>query len=611
MPESAEAATSDASHMVIVAHQDDDILFMNRDIEAALSRGEALTTVFVTAGDAGRNAAYWLAREDGVRAAYSSYTGSADWINETATLTDGTSSFTVATSYLADHPEMRLYFLRLPDGFRNGTGSTRYGNESLQQLWDSQIDQVHTVDGTSTYTRTELTQVLQMLMEQHQPTHIMAHDHISAFAQTEHSDHRYASLFATLAHQDYAADHEFVAYIGYGSQQLPENLTDPDLLQRYYDAFEAYGAHDPLVQAGTDPDGNPIFGTTYYTWMQREYLVADVMDVWSLDFDYSSGWRTEKHVREVADADGDGRADVVGFGQRGVFVAPAEAYLFGSGMQWSSDFTPATAWRVVRHAREMGDVNGDGRADIIAFGDDGATVALSDGSGFVDAGLWVADFGYMAGGWRNERHTRAIGDVDGDGLDDIVGFGQHGVLVGLSNGDSFDPAQSWLRDFAQSSGWRIAQHERALGDVNGDGMADLVGFHDYGVIIALSDGSSFTNGGLWSEDFGSLDDGWSNDRHVRSVADVNGDGLDDLVGFGEDGVHVALASDGEFLPAELWSDGFGYDDGWRVDLHERRLADINGDGMADIVGFGDYGTIVALSNGSGFEAPGYPDEFLF
>ena len=35
------------------------------------------------------------------------------------------------------------------------------------------------------------------------------------------------------------------------------------------------------------------------------------------------------------------------------------------------------------------------------------------------------------------------------------------------------------------------------------------------------------------------------------------------------------------------------------------------DGMADIVGFGDYGVIVALSDGDSFEAPGYPDEFLF
>lgn len=611
MPISTPNADDDASHLVIVAHEDDDILFMNRDIEAALSRGEELVTVFVTAGDAGRDADYWQAREEGARAAYSAYTGSTDWVSETITLSDGTNEFTIATSYLADRPEVRLYHLRAPDGFRNGVGSDRYGNESLQQLWNGTIDQVHSVDGANTYTRADLTNVLLMLMERHQPNHVMVQDHVSALAPTEHSDHRYASLFATLAQQGYSTDHHLESYVGYGSRQLPANLTDPDLLQSYYSAFEAYGAHDPLVQSGTNPDGTPSFGPSYYTWMQREYHVADIMSIWSLDFDHSSGWRTARHVRELADTDGDGRADVVGFGQRAIFVAQAQEYLFGSGMNWSSDFTHASGWRVGRHIRDLGDVNGDGLADIIAFGDAGATVALSNGTGFVDAGLWIANFGYSAGGWRSGRHVREIGDVNGDGLDDVVGFGQDGVLVSLSNGESFDTAENWLQGFVQGSGWRVAQHERTLGDINGDGRDDLVGFGNYGVRIALSDGQRFINNSGWSSDFGSVDDSWSNDRHIRTVADVNGDGLDDLVGFGEDGVYVALAAWWGFHPAEMWSDEFGYDDGWRINLHERRLADINGDGMADIVGFGDYGTIVALSNGSSFEAPGYPDEFLF
>jgi hypothetical protein len=40
--------------------------------------------------------------------------------------------------------------------------------------------------------------------------------------------------------------------------------------------------------------------------------------------------------------------------------------------------------------------------------------------------------------------------------------------------------------------------------------------------------------------------------------------------------------------------------GWRVDTHPRRVADVNGDGMADVVGFSSTNTIVALSNGTGF-----------
>jgi hypothetical protein len=34
------------------------------------------------------------------------------------------------------------------------------------------------------------------------------------------------------------------------------------------------------------------------------------------------------------------------------------------------------------------------------------------------------------------------------------------------------------------------------------------------------------------------------------------------------------------------------------------MADVNGDGMQDVVGFGNAGVYVALSTGDGFAAPG-------
>ena len=58
------------SNMAIVSHIDDDLLFMNPDIRNSIRSGGAHTTVYVTAGDAGNNAAYWQGREAGAKAAY-------------------------------------------------------------------------------------------------------------------------------------------------------------------------------------------------------------------------------------------------------------------------------------------------------------------------------------------------------------------------------------------------------------------------------------------------------------------------------------------------------------------------------------------------------------
>ena len=49
-------------------------------------------------------------------------------------------------------------------------------------------------------------------------------------------------------------------------------------------------------------------------------------------------------------------------------------------------------------------------------------------------------------------------------------------------------------------------------------------------------------------------------------------------------------ADGTFAAPQLVVDNFGYDaGGWRVDQHPRFLADVTGDGRADIVGFGNAG----------------------
>ncbi|MEQ1546707.1 S8 family serine peptidase [Methyloglobulus sp.] len=249
---------------------------------------------------------------------------------------------------------------------------------------------------------------------------------------------------------------------------------------------------------------------------------------------------------------------------------------------------------------EFGDVNNDKREDMIRFGEMGTEVALATLSGYQPFKQWIANFGYNSG-WRTTRHVRRVADVNGDGRADIVGFGEKGVYVATSTGTQFEFKGKWINDYAYLSGaWRIADHERRVADVNGDKKADLIAFGNFGVYVALSTGTSFTFQPRWSSDFNPTT-GWDKRQHVRHVADINGDGKADIVGFGGDGVHVALSSGSSFDYKGRWIDDFAIGaGGWSVYRHERQLGDVNGDGKADIVGFGEDAVYVSLSTGISF-----------
>ena len=208
--------------------------------------------------------------------------------------------------------------------------------------------------------------------------------------------------------------------------------------------------------------------------------------------------------------------------------------------------------------------------------------------------LVLMEFGYDAGGWRVERHPRFLADLTGDGRADIVGFANEGVFVALNNGNgTFQQPRLALSEFGyDAGGWRVERHPRFLADLTGDGRADIVGFANEGVIVALNNGNgTFQPRGLVLSEFGYDAGGWRVERHPRFLADLTGDGRADIVGFANEGVIVALNNgNGTFQQPRLVLSEFGYDaGGWRVERHPRFLADLTGDGRADIVGFANEG----------------------
>jgi hypothetical protein len=325
------------------------------------------------------------------------------------------------------------------------------------------------------------------------------------------------------------------------------------------------------------------------------------------NFGYQAGgWRVDMHPRFMVDLNGDGCADIVGFGDAGVWTALGN----GDGTFQEPQFVLANYgyqqdWRVDKHPRFLAVLTSSGFADVVGFGQDGVWVALGNGDGTFrepNPNPALANFGYKQD-WRVDKHPRLLAPLTSSGFADIIGFGEDGVFTVLSNGDGTfrEPnANPVLANFCYKQGWRVDQHPRSLAVLTSSGFADIVGFGPHGIWTAVGNGDgTFQDAKFVLENFG-VDQGWQVEKHPRFVVDLNGNGFPDIVGCGDLGVWTALGNgDGSFQNANFVLENFGVDQGWQVDRHPRFAVDLAGIGHADIVGFGDAGVWTAMNDGSG------------
>jgi hypothetical protein len=328
--------------------------------------------------------------------------------------------------------------------------------------------------------------------------------------------------------------------------------------------------------------------------------------LWITNYGYAAGgWTSyDEYPRGVGDVSGDGKADIVGFGQSATFVSLSTGSSFGAAQSWVAGFAKSQGWTSYDgYPRTVGDANGDGKADVVGFGQSGTFVALSTGSSFGAVQNWIMGFAKSQGWTSQDTYPRTVGDVNGDGKADAIGFGKYGVNVSLSTGSAFtSPSAVWIANYGTDVGGWTSQNAlpRLVGDVNGDGKADVVGFGNYAVFVSLSTGSSFAAPEAWTAEFSKVTGGWtSQDEYPRFLADMNGDGLADIVGCRSEGTWVALSTGHSFERATLWYNGFSYlAGGWvSYDQHPRAGADATGDGRAELVGFGQWGTQVVVYDG--------------
>jgi LmbE family N-acetylglucosaminyl deacetylase len=133
--------------VAVVAHQDDWQLFMGDVLTQRLRSGNRGVFIYLTAGDNGQDSVYWQTRE---RAALRS--------TRIAAGISVTEPPACSVVQVRDHSitkcslgKTESYFLRLPDGKRDGKGFARYGYRSLRKLRSNPSSELGAIDASTIY----------------------------------------------------------------------------------------------------------------------------------------------------------------------------------------------------------------------------------------------------------------------------------------------------------------------------------------------------------------------------------------------------------------------------------------------------------------------------
>ena len=232
------------------------------------------------------------------------------------------------------------------------------------------------------------------------------------------------------------------------------------------------------------------------------------------------------------------------------------------------------------------DLNQDGILDLVIANNTAKTISvlMGQGSGGKGNGTFAAPVDYPVGDYSLGLAT---GDLDGDGKVDLVATAyNHGVAILMGNGDGTFQAAHNVATGGQP-------YTLLIDDFDGDGHLDLAAGNQGWAGVAIFKGNGA--GGFGAPTIygaGSLTTG------VMAYADFDGDGIKDLA-------YPNITSDNVVIMTGKGDGTFSVHSSYKVAAYPLGMcvADLNGDGMLDVVATCYNGAGVSVLMGSCTTAP--------
>jgi hypothetical protein len=350
---------------------------------------------------------------------------------------------------------------------------------------------------------------------------------------------------------------QFTATVGSGSSTVltpAPGLTSIPVYGRAYPEVSAYAGtqvpvqdsqygknSDPLshytIKAGQSyvPAGPAVSGDYFYaenidnSAPGDHTLVTGTTQFYQIRFNHRMAWVKASDVRQAQSTPtlpGSTRHDLLARDSSGAL------YQYQGTSNGSSPFLTrfkvGTGWQGYTTATALTPLRADGVGDVVAR-DSSGVLWYYRGTGSITQPLAART--RVGPGWNMYTYLAGVGDVTGDGRADLLARDSSGVLY-LYKGTGSTTAPFATR-VKVGFGWNMYTYLAGAADVTGDGRPDLLARDSKGVLYLYRGTGSATAPFATRLQIGT---GWNMHSALVGVGDITGDGRPDLVARATTGV---------------------------------------------------------------------------